>query len=81
MNAPRFRTVQYTAFCDPSGGSGSDSFTLAVGHREGDTAFVDAIRETRPPFSPSTCIKRYAELLQSYRVSRLGATDKFTLFT
>ena len=35
---PRVAGVRYCAFADPSGGS-SDSFTLAVAHREGDRGF------------------------------------------
>src|SRR5262249_20204505 len=45
--------VRYGAFVDPSGGS-SDSMTLAIGHREGDAAVLDAVRERRPPFSPES---------------------------
>lgn len=63
--------VQYAAFCDPSGGSGADSMTLAIGHREVDTAFVDAIRETRPPFSPSSCVRHFANLLKQYRITKV----------
>jgi hypothetical protein len=37
--------IQYSAFCDPSGGI-SDSMTLAVGHlREGGICVLDAILE------------------------------------
>lgn len=58
---PPVSTLAYEAIADPSGGSGADSFTLAVGHREqrgGLTiAIVDAIRETRPPFSPADTIR------------------------
>ncbi len=64
-------SLNYVAFVDPSGGSGADSFTLAIGHREGDIAFVDAIRETKPPFSPSVCIRHFATLLNSYRVTKV----------
>jgi hypothetical protein len=61
----------YAAFVDPSGGS-ADSFTIAVGHMEGDgTAVLDCLRETRPPFSPDAVCKDYAALLKSYNVSRI----------
>jgi hypothetical protein len=36
--------ITYVAFCDPSGGQ-SDSFTLAIGHKDGDLAFLDCVRE------------------------------------
>jgi hypothetical protein len=51
--------VYYFAFVDPSGGS-SDSFTMAISHRDKDGVIIlDALREKRPPFprkpsSPST---------------------------
>ena len=61
---------RYTAFCDPSGGS-SDSFTLAISHREGKQIFIDAIREVQPPFSPEQVINDYATLLKSYRITQV----------
>lgn len=60
-------TIAYFAFVDPSGGS-SDSFTLAIGHMEDDTAILDALRETKPPFSPEAVVVEYAEILKSYGV-------------
>lgn len=68
---PPLSKIHYSAFVDPAGGSGGDSATLAVAHREGETIFIDAVRETRPPFSPSNCIKLFAELLKQYRISRV----------
>ncbi len=63
--------LSYVAFVDPSGGTGSDSMTLAVAHRDGDRAILDAIREVRPPFSPETVTEDFATLLKSYRVRRV----------
>jgi hypothetical protein len=61
-------SVRYTAFVDPSGGS-SDSFTLAIAHREGgDVAVLDLIREAKPPFSPETIVKQFASDLRRYRL-------------
>ncbi|MGH7536526.1 MAG: hypothetical protein ACREMG_13235, partial [Gemmatimonadales bacterium] len=57
----------YMAFTDPSGGS-QDSFTLAIAHREGNRAVLDALREVRPPFSPDSVVKDFAELLRSYGI-------------
>jgi len=69
---------QYRAFCDAAGGSGGDSFTLAIGHRESDDrVFIDAIRETRPPFSPMQVIDDYAALLKSYGIARVSG-DRFS---
>jgi hypothetical protein len=67
---PPLSSVHYSAFVDPSGGIG-DSFTLAIGHREGDAIIIDCIREARPPFSPESVVAEYAETLRSYRVSRV----------
>ena len=49
----------YFAFCDPAGGSGGDSFTLAIGHMDysKQTAVLDLIREVKPPFSPEQVLK------------------------
>ena len=41
---PPIPGVNYKSFCDPSGGSGGDSFTVAVAHREGDRRVLDAVR-------------------------------------
>ncbi|KAB0676707.1 hypothetical protein [Aureimonas leprariae] len=67
--------VQYSAFIDPSGGSGKDSFTLAIGHSEtgGEKRrpVLDAVRETKPPMSPEAVVAEYAKLLKSYRVTKI----------
>jgi hypothetical protein len=59
--------LQYVAFVDPSGGS-ADSMTLAIGHRDGDRAVLDAVRERRPPFSPDDVVLEFVALLKSYGV-------------
>jgi len=64
---PPVSGVGYFAFTDPSGGS-SDSMTLAIAHRDGDRAVLDAIRERRPPFSPEDVVQEFAALLKSYGV-------------
>jgi hypothetical protein len=62
-------SIQYRAFADPAGGSGRDSFTLAVGHKQADGKLViDAVRERRPPFAPSEVVEEYAALLKTYQV-------------
>jgi hypothetical protein len=62
--------VQYHAFVDPSGGA-NDSFTLAIGHRDGDRPTIDVVRERKPPFSPGAVIAEYAVLLRSYGIRRV----------
>jgi hypothetical protein len=49
---PPSRSRRYVAFIDASGGSGSDSMTLAIAHSEDGIPTLDAVRERRPPFSP-----------------------------
>jgi hypothetical protein len=69
--------VRYFGFVDPAGGSGSDSMTLAIGHRERSGMVVlDALREVRPPFNPTGVVAEFAQVLQSYRVSRVHG-DRF----
>lgn len=62
--------IKYSAFVDPSGGS-ADSFTLAIAHKEGDAAILDAVRERKPPFSPEEVVSEYAALLKSYRITKI----------
>jgi hypothetical protein len=62
--------IRYSAFVDPSGGS-ADSFTLAIAHKQGDIAILDAIRERKPPFSPEDVVKEYAALLKSYGIRKV----------
>ena len=62
--------LRYAAFIDPSGGA-SDSFTLAIAHRDGDSIFLDCVREVRPPFSPEAVVAEFASTLKAYRVSRV----------
>jgi hypothetical protein len=45
-------THYYIAALDAASGSGEDSMTLALCHREGDVAVLDLVREVKPPFSP-----------------------------
>jgi len=68
---PRMGGTIYRAFADPSGGS-SDSFTLAIAHRDSNgLAVLDAVRERRPPFSPEACVEEFAELLKAYGLRRV----------
>jgi hypothetical protein len=51
--------VNYLGYADPSGGT-SDSFTIAVAHKEGETVVLDCLRERRPPFNPETVVAEFA---------------------
>lgn len=67
----------YFAFVDIAGGSGSDSFALAVAHRDREArAVLDLIREWRPPFKPSRVIEEACRLLKQYRCVSV-AGDKY----
>lgn len=72
---PPQRQFRYVGFVDPSGGS-ADSMTLAIAHKEGETAILDAVREVKPPFSPEAVCAEFAHLLRSYRISQVTG-DKY----
>jgi hypothetical protein len=65
-------SVPYSAFIDPAGGSGGDSMTMAIAHREKDgRGVLDVIREVKPPFSPQAVVDEFAATLKQYRVRRV----------
>jgi hypothetical protein len=74
------RGVNYDGFIDPSGGS-ADSFTLSIGHTDRSdwqkpVVVVDCLRETKPPFNPSTVAEEFAKVLKDYSVSKIFG-DKY----
>jgi len=71
-------TTKYFAFCDPSGGSGTDSMTLAISHWDhvAGKAVLDLVEEVRPPFDPEETVAHFAKTLERYRV-RVAVGDKF----
>jgi hypothetical protein len=61
--------TKYYAFADPSGGI-SDSFTLAIAHREAENvAVLDSLTEWKSPFNPSAVVAEAADILHSYKLS------------
>jgi hypothetical protein len=66
--------LMYHGFVDPAGGSGGDSFCLAIAHYDlkSGHAILDAVRETKPPFSPEQVVEAYAMLLRSYRLHKIS---------
>jgi hypothetical protein len=47
----------YRCFLDQASGvEEGDSYAIAIAHKSGETAIVDAIREVRPPFSPAAIV-------------------------
>jgi hypothetical protein len=68
---PPVAGLSYVGFVDPSGGS-SDSMTVSVAHRDqSGRAVLDAVRERKPPFSPSIVVEEFAALLKGYGVSTI----------
>ncbi|GJD58255.1 hypothetical protein [Methylobacterium dankookense] len=64
--------VSYTAFIDPAGGSGQDSMTLAIGHRDANgCAVLDRVEGIAPPFSPESACTQFAAILKTYGVNRV----------
>ena len=68
---PHDHDRQYRAFTDPAGGSGGDSMTLAITHRDKESgrAVLDCIREVKPKFSPAAVVAEFAALLKTYKIS------------
>ncbi len=70
LELPRVPGVTYFAFVDAAGGSGSDSYTLGIAHRERDGLAVhDCTREIRPRFSPDAATKEMADVVKAYGVT------------
>jgi len=68
IELPPARANTYHAFVDAAGGSGQDSMTCAIAHKDGDTIIIDAIRAYKPPFSPQQVVEDICTLLKEYRV-------------
>jgi len=62
--------ITYRAFVDPSGGS-QDSFTLAIGHVEGEDRVLDVLEEWKPPFKLKAVVKEVCKLCKDYGISRV----------
>jgi hypothetical protein len=72
---PPISTEHYVGFTDPAGGSGADSFTIAVAHHEERdgrvVAVLDVVEERKPPFSPEATVKEFAGLLAAYGITTI----------
>jgi hypothetical protein len=63
--------TNYFAGIDPSGGS-SDSMTLAISHKDKTGRVVlDCVRERRPPFSPTSVVAEFSDVLNSYSIRKV----------
>ena len=76
---PRLPGVQYLAFADPASGTGTDSFTMGVGHRsrdgDQDILLVDVLWEARPPFSAIEVVRGFADALKEWRCAEIVGDD------
>ena len=68
--------VRYVSFVDAASGSGKDSFTVAVAHKDAERAVLDVLRAWKPPFNPSGVIAEASDLLKRYR-SRETSGDRY----
>jgi len=67
LELPPVDGVIYRAFTDASGG-GPDSYTIAIGHKEGDAYVIDVVRGTSSKFDPQATTEEYAALCRQYRI-------------
>ena len=64
--------IKYIATTDAALGTGKDSFTLAVAHRESRERLVlDLLRERKPRFVPAQVVADYAATLRGYGVTEV----------
>ncbi|MPZ57974.1 MAG: hypothetical protein GEU91_16055 [Rhizobiales bacterium] len=69
LERPPENAHTYVGFVDPAGGSGQDAMSLAIAHREGKVAVLDAVREFKPSFNPEAVTAECVALLRRYRVA------------
>jgi hypothetical protein len=74
--SPALGRHRYVGFCDPAGGSGSDSMTLAIAHNEGGKVVLDHLTEIRPPFSPEAAVEHFAAVLARWNL-RKATSDRY----
>lgn len=63
--------VEYFAFTDAAGGTGKDSLSLCIAHREASVVFIDILRERKPRFVPEAVVKEFAEILRIFRIKSI----------
>jgi hypothetical protein len=69
--------VRYYAYADCAGGTGTDSFALAISSQCDGRYVLDVVQERKPRFVPAQVISEFAELCKQYRVSEVQS-DKFS---
>jgi hypothetical protein len=63
--------VRYSAFVDVAGGTGKDSFSIAVASKRNEMSVLHCLREWKPPFNPESVIEECCKLLRTYDISRV----------
>jgi hypothetical protein len=64
--------VQYFAFTDAAGGTGRDSFSLSIAHREANgVVHIDILRERQPRFVPEAVVQEFSAILRLYRIKSI----------
>jgi hypothetical protein len=63
----------YKCFVDSSGGSGADSYTICIAHKEGERYVVGLVRGSPPriSFDPSELTLAYAKLAKEYHITNV----------
>jgi hypothetical protein len=78
LELPPRSGVFYRAYTDPAGGTGGDSYTVAICHREKDGQIVlDVCRGTQGRYDPYAVTQAYADLLKQYRCRSVKG-DKYS---
>lgn len=69
LSLPFQPELAYVAFADPAGGSGGDSFTLGIAHRDArGRGVLDCLLEQKSPFSPEVIVDQFSATLKQYGV-------------
>ncbi len=71
ISLPYDARFRHFGFCDPAGGSGQDSMTLAIARREKGKAVVCRVVEWKPRFNPDTAAAEASEVLKEYGLTRV----------
>lgn len=64
----------YHAFADASGGR-SDSYTLCIGHREGEKFIADVVKGRAPKFNPQEVTSEFAQVIRAYGIRRVAGDN------
>jgi hypothetical protein len=69
---PPEKGIRYFAFVDAAGGTGRDSFAIAIAHRDADgRAILDCVHERRPRFVPAQVVREYSDILRVFKITSI----------